>query len=217
MGYEALPFAVDLDKVRGVMGSNDTALLEKVKTSPLYATYADQMEDCDFDEILHDLIVGYKKPEDRIEKSKFFGLIKSKPSSGLQPQLGHAYGMALLVICDTLGIDLSKGAVVFKYVDGWEDANKLLKSKGITIDLDRMIKSQPLFDIPKYTDGPFISHYSKKEIEYLLSELNKMEIDEKKADENDDEFEERYYLLKKFRDGLQVCKDKHVEWVSFMH
>ena len=89
--------------------------------------------------------------------------------------------------------------------------------KGITVDLDRMWETQKLFDIPDIADFPVISHYSKPEIDYLLTQFEAIEIDERKADFNNEEFDEVHELLKAFRDGLQICKEKNVEWVSFMH
>lgn len=217
MGYTAQPFAVDLNKVRQVLGSKDLTLLEKVRSADLYDTYASQTEDCDFNEILKDLIVRYIKPADRKETGGLLGLFKSKPSSGLNPKFSHQYDYALLVICDTLGTYLSEGGDIFYAGDYWKEANKLFKCKGITIDLDRMWQSEKLFDIPNIADFPVISHYSKEEVSYLLAELNKIEIVEKKAGSNNDEFEELQELLKTFKDGLQICKDKNVEWVSFLH
>ena len=211
MGYTAQPFAVDLCKVRQVLGSNDLTLLEKLKSSDLYDTYADQSEDCDFDEILKDLIVRYVKPSERKEPG-FLGLFKNKQGSGLNPKFAHEYGYGLLVICGTLGTYLSEGGDIFYAGDFWEELNELLKSKGMTIDLDRMWETEKLFDIPDISDFPVISHYSKQEIDYLLTELNKIEIDS-----NNSELEESYELLKAFRDGLQICKDKDVEWISFLH
>jgi hypothetical protein len=217
MGYAAQPFAVDLDKVRQVIGSNDLQLLEKIKSSHLYNHYKSVAKDCDFDEILHDLIVRYIKPADRKETGGLFGLFKSKQTSGLNPKFAHQYGYALLVICDTLGTFLSPGGDIFYAGEFWKEANDLFKNKGITIDLDRMWQEEKLFDIPKITDFPVISHYSKQEVSYLLTELNKIDIDEKKADSNSDDFDDFQMLLKTFRDGLQICKDKNVEWVSFLH
>lgn len=217
MGYVAQPFAVDLDKVRQVIGSNDLELLEKVKLSKLCHHYASQAKDCDFDAILKDLIVHYIKPADRKETSALFGLLKSKQTSGLNPKYAHQYGYALLTICDTLGTYLSEGGDIFYAGEFWEEANELFKSKGITIDLNRMWKAEKLFDIPDISDFPVISHYSKQEVRYLLTELNKIEIDEKKADSNNDGLDEFQELLKTFRDGLQICSDKNVEWVSFLH
>jgi hypothetical protein len=217
MGYTAQPFAVSLDQVRQTIGSNDGTLLERIKASELYHNYASQSGDCDFDEILEDLIVRYVMPSGKKETGGLFGLFKSKPTYGLNPDWAHEYGYALLVICDTLGTYLSKGGDIFYAGDTWKQVNDLFKSKAIKIDLDRMWQTEKLFDIPDIIDFPVISHYSKQEVSYLLTELNKIEMAEIKAVNNNDEFEELQELLEAFRDGLQICKDKNVEWVSFLH
>ena len=80
-----------------------------------------------------------------------------------------------------------------------------------------MWQTEKLFDIPEISDFPVISHYSKEEVNYLLEELKKMELDGNKESSDDEDVEDLHELLKAFRNGLQVCKDKDVEWVSFMH
>lgn len=217
MGNYAIPFAVSIDKVREVLGSKDTELLEKVQSANLYENYASQAEDCDFDEILEDLIIRYIKPGDRKATGGVLGFLKSKPGSGLNPKLAHRYGYALLVICDTLGTYLEPHGTTYYAGSVWKQANDLFQNKGISPDLDRMWQTEKLFDIPDISDFPVISHYSKEEVNYLLEELKKIEIDENKESSDDEDVEELHELLKAFRDGLQVCKDKDVEWVSFMH
>lgn len=220
MGYTAQPFAVDLDKVRQLLGSNDLTLLEKVKSSVFYECYASNAEEdeaCNFEEVLRDLIIRYIKRDERKSTGGQFRLFKNKTTSVLDPKLAHQYGYALIAICDTLGTFLSPGGDTFYAGKYWKEANELFKSKGITINLDRMWQKEKLFDIPDIADFPVISHYSKQEVNYLLTELKKFEIDEKIADNNNDEFEELQELLKTFREGLQICKDKNVEWVSFLH
>src|SRR5438128_2181165 len=131
MGYTAQPFAADLDRVRNEIGSNDQTLLEKVKSSHLYDTYASQSNDCDFDEILNDLIVRYTKPSDKKETTGLLGLFKGKPTSGLNPKFADQYGYALLVICGTLGTYLSEDGDIFYAGNFCKEANGLFKSKGI--------------------------------------------------------------------------------------
>ena len=217
MGNYAMPFAVRLDEVREVLGSKDTELLERVQSANLYENYASQAEDCDFDEILEDLIIRYVKPGERKATGGVFGLFKNKPTSGLNPKLAHQYGYALLVICDELGTYLEPRGTTYYAGRVWKQANGLFENKGITPDLDRMWQTEKLFDIPDISDFPVISHYSKEEVNYLLEELKKMEFDGNKESGNDEDVEELHELLKAFRDGLQVCKEKNVEWVSFMH
>jgi hypothetical protein len=217
MGYVAIPFAVDLSQVRQVLGCKDLALLEKVKSCALYETYASQTEGCDFDEVLEDLIVRYIRPADRKETGRLLGLFKGKPSSGLNPDWAHNYGYAMLTICDTLGTFLSPQGDVFYAGRIWKEVNRLFKNKGIAIDLDRMWQTEKLFDVPAIVDFPVISHYSRQEVNYLLTALGNMSIHANEIENKDVGFDELQELLIALRDGLQVCKDKDVEWVSFLH
>lgn len=217
MGYTAIPFAIDLDEVRQVLGSKDLALLEKVKSCALYEAYASQTEDCDFDEILEDLIMRYVKPADRQEVGALFGFLKGKPSSGLNSKWAHNYGYAMLTICDTLGTFLSPGGDTLYAGRVWKEANGLFKNNRIAIDLDRMWKTEKLFDIPPIADFPVISHYSKQEVGYLLTELDKMGVDANEADNKNFDSDDLHELLKTLYDGLRICKAKNVEWVSFLH
>jgi hypothetical protein len=220
MGYVAQPFAVDLNQVRKVLGSKDSALMEKVKECRLYEHYAlcleDNEEERTMDEILEDLFFRYTRPEERKETSHLFGLKKRKQTSGLDPKSAYMYGYALIVICDTLGTYLSEDGDVFYAGKVWEDVNELFKNNGIQIDLDRMWETETLFDIPEIDDFPVISHYSKIEIDYLLKELDKLQIDKGAAFKNSDA-EEVIELINYFKEGLKTCQEKNVEWVSFLH
>ncbi len=212
MGYYAQVFAVELEKIRHIIGSNDLSLLEKIKSSDLYETYESQSEDVDFEIIIRELIVNNPNSVNKKETSKFFGLFKSKPTFGLNPKYAHEYGYAMLAVCDALGFYLSDCAEVLYTGDIWKETNELFKNKGIKIDLDKMWQTENLFDIPEINDFPVISHYSKNEIEYLLSELKKINIETETK--NNPDLKE---FITTFRDGLQFCKDKNLEWISFIH
>src|SRR5688500_14421757 len=110
MSLVAIPFAIDVNKVKSVFGSKDRDLLERSKRAGMYDTYASQSNDFsepkyryNFDQALEDIIFHYIKPEDRKAKSSFPGLKTSNPGSGLNENIAHGYGYALLVICDCLG------------------------------------------------------------------------------------------------------------------
>jgi hypothetical protein len=136
MGYAAQPFAVDLGKVRQVLGSNDTFRESKIVWP------------------LRHLCKSIRRPWLwRKETGGLFGLFKNKQVSGLNPKFAHKYGYALLVICGTLGTNLSEAGDIFYAGDFWKEANELFKSKGMTIDLDRMWETEKLFDIPDIADS----------------------------------------------------------------
>ncbi|MBT1685505.1 DUF7691 family protein [Dawidia soli] len=215
MGYYALPFAVDLEKVRRVLGSKDEQLAEQIKASDLYDTYADQSE-VDFDEIIDDLVFRYIKPADRkAGNNGFLGLFKSRPSTGLNPQVAHQYGYALLLTCDVLGTRVAPDEEIFYAGRVWKRLNELLDNAGAKVNLDRMWGEKDVFDIPPSNDFPGISHYSKPEIDHLLAVLSKIQLTEK--DKQSDDGEVLQELMAAFSEGLQLCRGKDTEWVAFIH
>lgn len=224
MSMIALPFAVDIEKVKAVFGCKDRKLLEKIKTADLYDNYASQDDDFpdpkyhyNFDQALEDIIFNYVKPEDRKSKSSFLGLLKSKPSSGLNEHIAHGYGYVLLVICDYFGTHLLPQCDGFYYGRDFEAAFAIMKEKGLQIDFGDMFEQHEIFDIPKIADFPSINLYTKKEIEHFNSIMDKVEIDESKTDDDNEEFDEVQEMLKNIRDSFRACRDKNVEMITFTH
>lgn len=224
MGMIAIPFAVDIEKVKNVLGCKDGNLLEKIKTADLYDNYASQTEDFpdpkyhyDFDAVLEDLIFHYVKPEDRKAKSSFFGLKKLKPDTGLKENMGHAYGYALLVICDHLGTHLLPFCDGFYYGRAFEAAVEIMKEKGLQIDMSDMFEPHEVFDIPKIADFPAIHLYSKQDIDLIVSVIEQVDIDEKKADCDNEDFDEVQEMLKNIRDSFRTCKKQNLQMVTFTH
>ncbi|RBL90399.1 hypothetical protein [Chitinophaga flava] len=54
--------------------------------------------------MLEDIIFNYDPSKKGKRSSGFLGMFQSRQYSGLKPAMGYAYGYALLVICDYLGI-----------------------------------------------------------------------------------------------------------------
>jgi hypothetical protein len=221
MGMIAIPFAVDIEKVKAVFGCKDRELFEKIKTADLYDNYAKQNDfpdhQYDFDQALEDIIFNYTKPEDRKVKSSFFGLIKSKTTSGLNEKTGYVYGYALLVICDYLGIHLLPYCDGFYWGRDFKAAHNILKENGLQIDLTNMFEPHKIFDIPKISDYPAISCFTKQDIEHINSIMDNIEIDEDTSNDENDGYDEVQVMLKNIRDSFRACKDKKVEMITFTH
>lgn len=224
MSMIAIPFAVDIEIVKAVFGCRDRELLEKIKTAGLYENYAGQDDDSpdpkyqyDFDQALEDIIFNYVKPEDRKSKSSFLGLVKSKPKSGLDESIAHGYGYVLLVICDYFGTHLLPRCDGFYFGRDFEAAFEIMKEEGLQIDFGDMFEQHQIFDIPKIEDFPAINLYTKQDIEHFNSIMDKVEIDESKADDANEDFDEVQEMLKNIRDSFRVCKDRNVEMITFTH
>ena len=224
MSMIAIPFAVNVNQVRSVFGCSDRNLLEKIKTASLYDNYASQSNDFsdpvyryDFDHALEDIIFNYVKPEDRKSKSSFLGLVKSKPTSGLNEGIAHGYGYVLLVICDYFGTHLLPECDGFYFGRDFKSAFEIIKQNGLKIDFGDMFESHQVFDIPKIADFPAINLYTKQDIEHFNDVLDKVEIEEEKTDSANKYFDSVQEMLKNIRESFRTCRDKNVEMITFTH
>lgn len=224
MGLIAIPFAVDIEKVKKVFGSKDPELLRKIKTAALYDNYASQSEDFsnseyryNFDQALEDIIFHYVKPEARKRGNNFLGFLNSKPTSGLNKNFAHGYGYVLLVICDYLGTHLLPHCDGFYYGRDFESAVAIMKEKGLQLDLGDMFEQHEVFDIPKNNDLPAIKLFTRKEIEHVNTVLRSVEIDERKTDYHSDVFDEVEEMLMYIRNSFQTCGEQNLDMITFTH
>ena len=223
MSYIAIPFAVDYQKVKNVFGSKDQLLLENVKATELYENYASQGKDgepqyhYDLEEILRDIVFSYVKPEERKTKSSFLGLVKSTQGSGLKENMGHAYGYALIAISGYLGTHLLPNCDGFYCGDWFEEAHRLLKSKGLKVDIGEMFEQHDVFDIPRPVDFPAMFCFSKSDIAQINAIMSNVEIDEEKTEDDNENFDEVQEMLKNIRDCFKTCADNDIEMITFAH
>lgn len=227
MSMIAIPFAVDIDKVKAAFGCSDNQLLDKIKTTNLYDHYASFEYDSlspelrfNFDDVLNDIIFNYIKPENRaaLTKKSFWNFGRKKPiSTGLNEQRAFAYGYALLVMCDYFGEQLLPESDGFYYGKTYEAAVQLLKNNGLKIDLLDIIEHHQVFDIPWYHDFPSITYYTLAEVEHIATIANKTPIDEEEVNIDSEDFDEVQDMLLDIRKCFNACKSANLGMISFTH
>jgi len=224
MGMIAIPFAVDINKVKSVFGSRDRNLLEKIKEAGLYDNYASQDDDFpdpkyqyNFDDALEDILFKYKKPSERKSKISFLSFAKLTPDTGLDERIAHGYGYVILVICDYFGTHLLPQCDGFYYGQDFKSAFKIMKEHGLQLDLGDMFEQHDVFDIPKIADFPAIKHFTKSEIDHINDVMDKIEIDESKTDMESEDFDEVQDMLKNIKDSFNYCREHDIEMVTFTH
>lgn len=224
MGITVIPFAIDIENVKAVFGCKDREFFNKVKSANFYENYANQADNFSkdeynykFDDALKDIIFKYIKPEDRTSISSFWGLVKSKPTSGLNENIGYAYGYALLVICDWLGTHLLPQCDGFYSGRSFQLAFEIMNKKGLGINFEDIFEHHHIFDIPEIKDFPAINIYSKENIHHVNSIMEKIEIDEGKANYESKDFDEVQEMLMNIRDSFKTCGDKGLEMITFTH
>jgi hypothetical protein len=213
MGYVAQVFAVDVAQVKKSLGSKNQQLFDKSLNSDFFTLYANQLNDVDFSEIIHDLLFKYKQPNDR--RKSIIELFRFKDASGLNRWHSSAYGYGMIVICDVLGKRFTEDDVFYSG-DSWDSLVELFLNNNTSITLQRMWEPLNLFDIPKITDFPVISQYTKAEIKFLRSKVPELEFAVKEASlaENDHDLA---ILFDAFKKGIDTCSKLDTEWVSFLH
>lgn len=224
MSLVAIPLAVDINKVRMVFGCKDKYLLEAVKTTGLYHSYANQSEEFtipryqyDFDEALEDIFFRYIKPEDRKAHTGFLRIVRSKQDSGLRKDIAHGYGYALLVICDYFGTQLLPSFEGFYYGTEFEAAVAITKEKGLALDLNDIFRQHEVFDIPPIGDSPAIKLFTKSEIAQVNAVMKKIKVDEARTDVEKEGFDQVQEMLLFIRDSFRTCEEKGLEMISFAH
>ena len=223
MSLTAIPFAINITKVKSIFGSQDHELLEKIKTANLYNHYATQgpsllqYNKYNFDQALEDIIFNYIKPELRELKSSFLPLKKSITTSGLNEIIAHSYGYALLVVCDYLGTHLTPQCDALSYGRDFDAAMNVMKEHGLRLDLSDMFNDHDVFDIPKSGDSPTIKHFTQGEIDHINSVMNKVEIDESKIDFESEDFDEVQQMLYYIHKCFKTCSNQNIEMVTFAH
>ncbi len=224
MSMVAIPFAVDIQKVYKIFGCKDSALLENIKTANLYNHYADQDHDFadksyeySLDSCLEDLIFNYIKPEERQSKKSFFGLIKSKVDTGLNVNIAHGYGYALLVICDYFGTHLLPECDGFYWGKDFKAAQSIMQKYGLNMDVSDMFESHQVFDIPKIADFPGIKLFTKQEINHISEVMDKIEIDETKTDFSADDYDEVQEMLYYIKRCFKTCEELNLDFITFTH
>jgi hypothetical protein len=215
MGIYAIPFAVDIEKVKAVFGCKNRELLAQIKTAPLYGHYASEIEG--FDEALEDIFFKNINPVKSKPKSSFWDFLKFINSSETREKDGSVYGYVLLVICDYFGKRLLEHSDGFYCGKDFSLASKMLKEKGLQINFEDIFERHDVFDIPKIIDFPSITCYAKNEIEHFNSVLDKIGIDENQAYFGSDDYDELQGLLYEIRESFRICKAENVEMVAFTH
>jgi hypothetical protein len=83
--------------------------------------------------------------------------------------------------------------------------------------MSMMFEPQEVFDIPKIADFPAIHLYSKQDIDHIVSIIEQVDIDESKADSENEDFDEVQEMLKNIRHSFIICKKQNLEMVTFTH
>lgn len=152
MSYALRVYQVDLNALRATVGSNDTALLQRVLAREAYAIRA-------HDEWFADEIAG----GDPTLGQALEQIVRNQ----MVRSAGYAYGYALELLCRELGEPLPSDN--FQGI-GWSwietvDARLAELNAPPRFRLDRLAGIFPLQDVPRPSDFPSIGHLTPEDLD----------------------------------------------------
>jgi hypothetical protein len=201
MGYYIFSYGIKTDAIRAVFRSNDERLLEKIQRTESFANYTDQ----DIPFALREIVEG--RP--------------CKLSA-------HAYGYALICICEALGAAVPYRQEIKMWVET-KLVNKYLMEDFAfdSLDMDGFFllpdDSLP-FDIPPMNDWPVIGLLKRERLLELAEKFRPIEISDAEIarlyDGNSEEEEDKgcaYEHIQGIRKNLFFCLENDLEMISFCH
>lgn len=200
MGTILQPYGIKLSKIKLVFDSKDQALFDKITQTDDFDYYA--MED-------EEWMSNNDITTEESLKTIIFG--------GERKGSGFTYGYALELIVKQLGTSLTYEGDVFAWSKAFDEANELLSSHQISLNLNNMLDKIYDFDIPPIEDFPIIGGLSKEKIAYLKVELDKIEIDKDEVDYQSKKFNEVKEKIYVFRRSVNYCFDNEMDWITFAH
>jgi hypothetical protein len=141
MSYTLVPYAIDLEELRGAVGSKDEALLASIREGWTEDVDEEEREEgkVTADRALNDLIMGTPRGE----------------------EAGYQYGYALERLCEHLGERLA--------ADYWESITwRVLQGTGMG---DLLHESGPPVPLPKIDDFPTTGHLTADRVRELAARL----------------------------------------------
>ncbi len=206
MGLYILSYGIDLQKIRQLLSSNDEEAFEAIIATEVFDNYAQQ----DFKGLL---------TTKEALRHLIFGETYDAKSA-------HAYGYALIGICDYLGVDLG-GAVEFKLGYVTDLVDQYLASD---FSISDVLSGEDLFGhdlnlgLPPVTDFPASGYLTNADLQVLYKELKHIQIDDQQVDElidsDSEEDEEKgvaYEAIKSFKSRIDYCHQNQLQLVSFCH
>lgn len=159
MSYAVHPIAVDLDKVRAVIGSKDKAFLARLKKS-----IGDELEQ--IDDMLADYVDEDEEEEPLTTADALRHMIMGEPYRA-DEGLGFAYGYCFEAICLHFGQFLDNNGWSAMRWPWFEAVQKALGAAGVkekAFSVSALVSRGAPIDLPEIDDFPGIGYLTRAEI-----------------------------------------------------
>lgn len=208
MGYYIFSYAVDAERIKGVIGTKDPALFEQVLETEEFDNYSEQ----DF--------AGHTGTREALEQ-----MILGKRHSLLgkyNKKSGHAYWYALIAICAALGerLDATHEIKLSYETDLINDYLRDDFAVRLKIEEVLLPGDDGLMGLPEPADFPMVGLLLPERLAALQKTFAPIEIsdaDLERLQEEDDEKEMAYDSIRQIKMNIDHCVEKGLSLLSFCH
>jgi len=208
MGYYIFSYAIDVPKVKNVIGTIDPALFKAVMETEELDLYAEQDQP------------GYTTTRSALEHL----LLGKRHSlfSRYDKSSAHKYWYAFIAVCGCLGKKLpASHDIKLSYETDLIDAC-LASDFGITGKIDELLlcEGNDLFGLPEVKDWPMCGLWDRAQLTVQHQRFASLDISDdqlKQLAKEDEEKEMAYDSIRQIKENIAYCLDKELSMITFCH
>ena len=208
MGYYMFSYAIDSSKVRGVIGTKDQDLFDRVLETEEFDLYASQDEKGNKTtrRALEELILG--------RRHSLF--------SKYDEASAHTYWYAFIAICGWLGERLPASHEI-KLRHETDLIDHYLKSDfGISVQIDVLLLDGKVevFNLPKVKNWPLCGLWDREQLTRQQQRFAPVEITDdqlQQLSQEDDKKEMAYDSIRQIKENITYCLGKELSMITFCH
>ena len=209
MGYHIFFYAIDANKLKSVIGTNDPALFEQVLATEEFQNYDEDDVDAETSvrEALEQMILGKQHSN----------------ASKYDEDSPHVYWYSLIALCGTLGEKFEEYSSEIRLGSGTDLIDKYLKKDfSIRLKIDEVLLNgdDDLTKLLGETDFPMcgLLHPQRlAELQLLLAPARISDADIEALSTKDEKKKMAYEYIRQIKIDIDYCLSKGLSLISFCH
>lgn len=208
MSETLFSFGINSEEIQSVFGSKNNTLLKQVLATNSFKAYKDFLP------------AGFKLSTEQAIRQLFYG-------ESLNNNDYHAYGYALICICEALGDTLPYN-YEFEQTEDIQATtipiiNALLANQfniGLSIETLLLAENKHPFSIPTIQTFPKIGFVNKADLPSILQKLAAISIENDMIEtlaENEPEKSLAYQNIQALKNNIEDCIEFEYDYISFFH
>ncbi|PHN00747.1 hypothetical protein CRP01_40520 [Flavilitoribacter nigricans DSM 23189 = NBRC 102662] len=194
-----MPYAVEINKLKSIFSSKNENLIKEIKSTRIYSCYAlqDKERPISIETAIRQIINGSPYADSFQDPS--------------------AYGYALIVIVDYLGVNLNHAGGNLKLGRIFDGIINKLKTYNIILDWTNLIEPIYDFGLPSGAGHPIIGGWRKDKFGELLKSFDQIEITEEHLNWRSKSYDSDLKGVHILREGIKICTKNNLKWITFAH